>query len=65
MSADIHTGAALAWAKYTAYMAEKGINPEQFTDSEKIAFQSGYAAGVNAGMDRAIQIHDEMHGSKA
>lgn len=38
---DFKTSVALAWAEYTSSV---GIAPEKFTDTERIAFQAGYAA---------------------
>jgi hypothetical protein len=42
VSAEFNAAVALAWAEYTS---STGIAPEKFTDTEKIAFQAGYAAG--------------------
>jgi hypothetical protein len=61
---ELRAQVAVAWARYTAWMAEKGVDVSRFTDTEKLAFQAGFAAGKSCGLDTAIEISDSLR-SKA
>lgn len=58
---DFNSTVALAWSEYTSRV---GIDPSEFTDAEKLAFQAGVAAGMSIGMDRASKITVDAIGSK-
>lgn len=59
---DFQTAVALAWTEYTSRC---GIDPSKFSDTEKLAFQAGFACGMNAGMDHATKIAAEVIGGEA
>lgn len=50
---DFQTAVALAWSDYTSRCK---VDPSKFTDTEKLAFQAGVAAGMSLGMERAQEI---------
>lgn len=48
-NADVQTAVALAWAQF---QADTKLTPDDFTDTERMAFQAGFVSGMHQAIER-------------